>query len=206
MTYPYSKSETIADGFVHVVGLLLAVPASVLLLQYSAEVGANLTSVYLYVTCMVFSFVASAAYNLTPVERLRPRFNKIDHAAIYFKIAGTYAPFVSVIDSRYAYGILGLVWLLAIFGAVAKIWFWHRKGRGSLALYLLMGWLSALLIWPMWEHLPATALALMVAGGGIYSAGTLIYSNKSMKYHNAIWHLFVLIASICFFIAITLSL
>ncbi len=206
MTYPHSKPETIADGLVHAAGLLLAIPASILLVRYGVQVGAELASIYLYVGCMIFSFIASAAYNLTPLDHLRPFLNRVDHAAIYFKIAGTYGPLVSVIDSKYAYGVLGLVWILAIFGAVSKLWFWRKKGRGSLALYLLMGWLSVLLIWPMWQHLPATALALILAGGVIYSAGAVVYSKKDMRFHTAIWHAFVLVASACFFAAITLSI
>ena len=206
MTYPHSKLETIADGTVHAAGLFLAIPASVFLVKYAAQTGTHLAAVSVYVACMIFSFAASAAYNMTPYDKLRAALNRVDHAAIYFKIAGTYAPLVSVIGSAYAYGILGLVWGLAIFGAIAKLWFWQKKGRGSLILYLLMGWLCLLLIWPMWTHLPRTALSFIVAGGIIYTGGAVIYSKKDMKYHTAIWHFLVLLASACFFIAIALSL
>ena len=206
MIYPDSKAETIADGFVHIAGLLLTVPASIWLVQYAAQTGAHLVSILVYVGCIIISFLASAIYNLTLVDHLRPHLNKVDHAAIYFKIAGTYAPLVSVIGSNYADVILGLVWILAVIGAIAKLCFWHKKGRGSLALYLLMGWLSLLLIWPMWQHLPKAAFTLICAGGIIYSAGAIIYSNKELKYHTAIWHVFVLVASACFFIGIALSL
>lgn len=111
-----------------------------------------------------------------------------------------------VIGSGFAYGILGVVWALAVIGAVAKLWFWRTDARGSLALYLGMGWLSVLLIYPMWHNLPGAALALVAAGGLTYSAGTLIYAHPGMRYQNAIWHAFVLIATACFFAAIALSL
>lgn len=131
--------------------------------------------------------------------------HRIDHAAIYLKIAGTYTPLVAAIGSGFAYGILGIVWLLAAVGAVAKLWFWRTDGKGSLALYLGMGWLSVLLVWPMWHSLSGAALTLVVTGGLIYSAGTLIYAHPGMRYQNAIWHAVVLLASICFFSAITIS-
>ena len=110
-----------------------------------------------------------------------------------------------IIGTGFAYGILGLVWGLAVLGAIAKLFFWRIDGRGSLALYLGMGWLSVLLIWPMLDALPGLAVALIGIGGLIYSVGTIIYKRDGMPYQNAIWHVFVLIASICFFYAIFLS-
>ena len=112
---------------------------------------------------------------------------------------------MAAIGAGFAYGILGIVWLLAAVGAVAKLWFWRTDGKGSLALYLGMGWLSVLLVWPMWHSLSGAALTLVVTGGLIYSAGTLIYAHPGMRYQNAIWHAVVLLASICFFSAITIS-
>jgi hemolysin III len=205
MAYPYSKAETLADGAVHVAGLVLAVPAVVILMGQAAQNGTAQAPAALYAGCMIFAFLASAVYHLSPRESLRPILNRIDHAAIYFKIAGTYTPLVMVIGSGFAYGILGIVWALAVFGAVAKLWFWRTDGRGSLTLYLLMGWLSVLLIWPMWQKLPGLALSLIVAGGLIYSAGTFVYAHRGMRFQNAIWHSFVLLASACFFAAIALS-
>lgn len=206
MAYPYSRAETVADGAVHVAGLTLAIPASALLLMQAEASPETTSAAALYVGFLIFSLGASALYHLSPIDRTRPLFHRIDHAAIYFKIAGTYTPLVAVIGSGFAYGILGIVWTLAAIGAVAKLWFWEANGRGSLALYLGMGWLSVLLIWPMWVHLPGPALALVAGGGLIYTAGTLVYAREEMRYQNAIWHGFVLIASICFFAAIALSL
>ena len=206
MAYPYSRSETIADGAVHVAGLAFAIPATVLLIMQTVQNGSGHVPAALYGGCMIFAFLASAIYHLSPYDRSRPLLNRIDHAAIYFKIAGTYTPFVFVIGSGFAYGILGIVWALAVVGAVSKLWFWATDGRGSLALYLAMGWLSVLLIWPMWSQLPRMALVLIVVGGLTYSAGTYVFSRQSLPYQNAIWHAIVLTASICFFAAITISL
>lgn len=206
MAYPYSKAETTADGAVHVAGLVFALPACALLIQQAGHSGVTLTACALYALCLTFSLSASAIYHLSPNERLRPLLHRIDHAAIYLKIAGTYTPLVVVIGTGFAFGILGVVWALALIGAVAKLWFWNTNGKGSLTLYLGMGWLSVLLIWPMWTYLPPAAVALIVTGGLIYSAATLIYAHPGMRYQNALWHVAVLIASIAFFAAITLSI
>ena len=206
MAYPTSISETLADGTVHLLSLGFAIPASIFLMMHAAGQEGTLTATVIYAVCILASFTASDVYHLLPFDRSRAFLGRVDHAAIYFKIAGTYTPLVMVIGSGFAYGILGVVWALAVIGAVAKLWFWRTDARGSLALYLGMGWLSVLLIYPMWHNLPGAALALVAAGGLTYSAGTLIYAHPGMRYQNAIWHAFVLIATACFFAAIALSL
>lgn len=206
MAYPYSIAETIADGTVHFLGLGFAIPALTLLLLHAAGQDIPLGAIIVYAACFLASLAASAVYHLMPFDGARAFMGRIDHAAIYFKIAGTYTPLVMVIGTGFAYGILGVVWLLAFVGAVAKMWFWNTDAKGSLALYLAMGWLSVLLIWPMWHTLPGMALALIATGGLTYSLGTLVYAHPGMRYQNAIWHMFVLAASICFFAAIALSL
>ncbi len=190
----------------HVAGLVLAIPASVLLLVEAAGSQRLTTAAALYAGCMIFAFAASAIYHLSPIDRTRPLLNRIDHAAIYFKIAGTYTPFVALIGSGFAYAVLGIVWALAALGAVAKLWFWGTDGRGSLALYLLMGWLSVLLIWPMWQVLPPAALFLVSVGGIIYSVGAWVFAKPAFRFQNAIWHSFVLSASTCFFAAVAIAL
>lgn len=206
MAYPYSKAETLADAAVHAAGLVLAIPASVYLVMHAAaQSPTHLAATALYAACLIVAFLASAIYHLCPVERIRPVLHRIDHAAIYLKIAGTYTPFVAVIGSAFAYGVLGAVWSLAVLGAIAKLSFWRTDAKGSLALYLGMGWLSALLIWPMWQEISAMATWLVVIGGLIYSAGTRIYAHPGMPYQNAIWHGVVLLASTCLFGAVALS-
>jgi hemolysin III len=205
MAYPTSTAETLADGTVHIAGLLFAIPASVMLIMHAAGQEAALTATAIYASSILLSFTASAIYHLLPFDRSRALLGRIDHAAIYFKIAGTYTPLVMVIGSGFAYGILGVIWALAVIGAVAKLWFWRTDGRGSLALYLAMGWLSVLLIYPMWHKLPGVALALVAAGGLTYSLGTFVYAHPGMRYQNAIWHVFVLVATVCFFAAIAIS-
>lgn len=206
MAYPYSKAETLADGAVHFAGLALAVPAFFLLTQHAQQSTAGMWPTAVYAICALISFAASAVYHMSPVDRTRPALQRIDHAAIYFKIAGTYAPIVALIGTVYAFGIFVLVWVLALAGAVAKLWFWGAKGKASLWLYLAMGWLAALLIWPMWHALSGVALGLIVVGGLIYSAGARVYAHPGLAYQNAIWHLVVLIASSCLFSAIALSI
>lgn len=206
MPYPYSPAETIADGTVHVLGLAFAIPASILLVLHGHGQDLQMVPLVIYLACFLFSLSASAAYHLLPFERSRAFLGRVDHAAIYFKIAGTYTPLVAVIGSGFAYVVLAIVWVLAMIGAVAKMSFWRTDSKASLALYLGMGWLSVLLIWPMWHQLPVVAVTLIAVGGLVYSLGTIVYAHSGMRFQNAIWHVFVLAASVCFFAAIAISI
>ncbi|KPP90388.1 MAG: hemolysin III [Rhodobacteraceae bacterium HLUCCA08] len=206
--YPaYSRAETIADGVVHAIGLAAATIMSVLLLIWAMGTGdgGRIVGVSVYAAALVFSLLASALYHMTPWGRTLPIFRRIDHAAIYFKIAGTYTPLMVLIGSAFAYGILTLVWVLAAAGAVAKLLFWARPGKWAPILYLVLGWLSLAVIWKLVPILPVAALVLILVGGLLYTLGVVFFSWKGLRYQNAIWHLFVLAASSCFFAAIAMG-
>ncbi len=207
MAYPRSLSETLADGSVHVIGLTGSVIGAAILLGHvtTHAAAATVASVSIYLAVLIFAFGASAAYHLLPWDRSRPILARVDHAAIYLKIAGTYTPLVVVLGSATGYVVLAFVWLVALGGAVAKLSFWATDGRGSLALYLALGWASVLLIWPMWSSLSPAAMTLVAAGGLTYSAGAVFFAMQEFRFQMALWHVFVLIASACFFAAITLS-
>lgn len=205
MSYPNSTNETIADGIVHAIGLGLAIPATAVLLRLPETPEDVWMATALYACTLVFALTASALYHMLPFDRSRGTLGRIDHAAIYFKIAGSYTPVAVLIATPFAYSVLALVWVLAWVGAIAKLWFWRIDAKGSLAFYLGMGWLSVLLIWPISQTLPLSALALIIAGGIVYSLGTLIYAHPGMRYQNAAWHVCVLVASSALFSAICLG-
>lgn len=203
--YPsYTKSERVADGSMHVVGVTGAVLGAILLLVWAAPVASpwQIAALTIYAMTLIATFTASAFYHMTPWESLRPALRRIDHAAIYLKIAGTYTPLVVMIGSGLAYVVLGIVWALALIGMVLKLVFWSTPGRFGPALYLAMGWLSVVLFWSSWQQLP---FGYIVAGGLLYTVGVVFYAAKKMKFSNAIWHGFVIAASACFFVAITVA-
>ena len=207
MPYPYSAKETLADASVHALGLVGATAAGTLLIFYVAHTqdSTQIAATSVYTGLLILALLASAAYHMLPWDRWRPMFHRIDHAAIYLKIAGTYTPLVVLIGSAFAYGVLAVIWTVAVLGAVAKLSFWATDSRGSLPLYLVLGWASVLLIWPMWQTLPGAAVALIAAGGLLYTVGTVFYAMKALRFQNAIWHGFVLAASTCFFCAVSVG-
>jgi hemolysin III len=204
-TYPtYTRSERVADGSMHAIGVTGAVLGAILLLVWSVPVASpwEITAITVYAITLIGTFTASAFYHMTPWENLRPALRRIDHAAIYLKIAGTYTPLVVMIGSGLAYAVLGIIWALAVIGMVLKLVFWSAPGQFGPALYLIMGWMSVVLFWSSWSELP---FGYIVAGGLLYTVGVVFYAAKNMKFSNAIWHGFVIAASACFFVAITVA-
>ncbi|MEO0938140.1 MAG: hemolysin III family protein [Pseudomonadota bacterium] len=207
MAYLYPAREVAADGAVHATGLAMAGSGAALLGLHVAQAGAVGTgwAVGVYLAALLAALITSALYHMSPFDGPRGLLHRIDHAAIYVKIAGTYTPLVVMIGTAFAYVLLALIWLVALAGAVAKLTIWRTDARGSLALYLALGWAAVLLIWPMWQHLGGVALALIGLGGALYSLGAVFFAMRAFAYQNAVWHGFVLAAGACFFAAISVS-
>ena len=206
--YPkYSPSERVADGILHIVGLIAALIGAVVLvvLSFGAIAGVFTLGLITYGITLVGTFAASGLYHFTPWERWRPTLRRIDHAAIYLIIAGTYTPFVILIGTPLAIGVLALIWVLAGFGAIHKLFFWRNPKRCGVTLYLIMGWLSVVLLWSFVTLLPPASLMLMTIGGLLYSGGVIFFNMDKMRFSLAIWHGFVLTASICFYAAIAVG-
>lgn len=200
------RSERYVDGAVHAIGVLGAVIGVTLLLVLTIDTvtAGEFMALAVYGTALLATFVASALYHLAPWHAARPTLRRLDHAAIYLKIAGTYTPLVVMLGSTFAYLILAVVWGLAAIGMSLKLFFWRAPGRFGAALYLIMGWLSVALIGAVWGHLPGAALALMAVGGLTYTAGVVFYAS-ARPFTTAVWHGLVVVASGCFWGAIAIS-
>ena len=207
-SYPaYPRAERIADGVMHAAGVAFALTGAVLLtlfaaLQQRPEVA---LAVGIYGVALMATFVISACYHMTPWDRFRPRLHRLDHAAIYLKIAGTYTPLVALLGTGFAYAVLAVVWALALSGASSRLFFWRDPGPLGFAIYLVLGWLSLLLLWPLATTLPLSTTVLVGVGGVLYTAGVVFFAWKSLRFSTAIWHGFVLAASGCFFAAIAVA-
>ena len=206
MTYPdYTRAERIADGIIHVVGITASVIAviAVLIAAVPTLNVFSTTALAIYGVTVVTLFSVSAAYHMVSHAGLKPVLRKLDQAAIFFKIAGTYTPLVILIGSAFSYGVLAFVWAAAIFGAIGKFAFGHRLEGITVAIFLILGWASVTLAWPIFATMPIAVSMLILAGGLLYSIGVIFHVWNGLKYQNAIWHGFVLAASSCHFIAVT---
>lgn len=201
----YSKGEVWADAAAHVIGLLFGIVATVALIDTASQTNHFLlifgASLYALGLMAMFSF--SAAYNLYPPSDTKEFLRRLDHAAIFLMIAGTYTPLLlNRIGGEWGIGLLIFVWVVASVGAIMKILFPRRWEMLSIALYLGLGWSIIIAINPMLQTLAANNLILIAAGALIYTIGVIFHMWDRLPYQNAIWHWLVLAAAACHYMAI----
>ncbi len=200
----YSPWEEWANRLSHGLGLLLGGLGLVLLLHKGWDQGPRVLLSYgVYGASLVLLYLASTLYHSVSSVTARRWSKLFDHCAIYLLIAGTYTPFLLVaLDTPLAQGLMVVIWGLALAGVVFKLIFINRFKKVSLFTYLMLGWLSLVVIYQLYLHLDGTGLLLLGLGGLIYSLGVIFYVAKRIPYNHAIWHLFVLGGSLCHFMAI----
>ena len=200
----YDPQEELINAYSHGLGAILAFIAVIFLIVkgYGLALG-QWISLWVYGLSLVLLLSSSMLYHFAQDERKRYRYKKLDHTAIYYLIAGTYTPFLSIgIPTAKAHYLLIALWIIALIGTLFKLVFIHRFQKVSLAAYLVMGWLAVLVMDDMQRYLSRDAIQLLIAGGLAYTVGTLFYALKNVRYTHAIWHVFVLIGAGLHFLAI----
>jgi hemolysin III len=201
--YPSGASMR-ADLVVHVVGLSFAVIGGAVLLALALALGSpgQAASVLVYVAGFVAMLALSAAYNFSQL-RWRPLLRRLDHAAIFVMIAGSYTPFTSQrLHGGWALGMTAAVWALALAGVAAKLFLPGLGRRFWIALYLALGWVALVALGPIVSGVSGVAVALLAAGGLVYSIGAAIYVIERLKFRRAIWHGHVVGAAVLHFAAV----
>lgn len=189
-----TRAERLADKWVHVAGLALAGVGGVVLAALSAIYGGAgmVLATAVYALCLVAGLTASTIYNLTHPCAARPVLRRLDEAAIFLMIAGSYTPFTTQrFEGGWAGGFTAVVWLLALAGVLAKLFAPRLNDRFWSAVYVLFGWIAVLALQPMLETVHPLALGLLVAGGLIYTAGVFVFISEKAPFRRAIWHGFV---------------
>lgn len=205
ITWNYDRDELIADGIVHSIGVSLGLAGAIVIVIFAANSvqPAYIPAVTIYTISLLSMLCLSAAYNVWPISHVKWVLRRFDHSAIYVMIAGTYTPFIGQIKSGLvSVGLLIGVWLTAIVGAALKLLLPGRFDRVAVVLYLLLGWSVVLVYEPVTAALPSMSLWLLAAGGILYSAGVVFHVWQDLRFQNAIWHGFVLVAACCHYLAV----
>ena len=195
------------NSITHLVGAALALAALVVLVVFASLQGDpwKIVSFSIYGTTLFMLYTFSALYHSLH-GRAKIIFQKLDHAAIYLLIAGSYTPFTLVtLRGAWGWSLFGIVWGLAILGIVLDSL--HRDGPRvyQMVIYLLMGWVVLVALYPLLQNLPTGGLILLVFGGLCYTGGMVFYAlDEKMNHAHGIWHLFVLAGSVSHFLAIYL--
>jgi hemolysin III len=181
----------------HAIGVCLGLIGAVTIVMIAVRIERiEIAPILVYVIGLVM-LALSAAYNMWPVSPTKWILRRFDHSAIYLLIAGTYTPFLAQMKSVLALAGLGIgVWLSAIIGIALKLALPGRFDRLSVVLCLLLGWSGIIAYDSLASVLPSASLWLLAIGGILYSVGALFHVWQGLRFHNAIWHGFVVIAAV----------
>ena len=203
--YSQSVPEELANCVTHGVGAVLSLIGLCGLAALASIHGttSHIVGCSVFGSTMVLLYLASALYHGIRHPSVKQFFQVLDHCAIYLLIAGSYTPFTLVsLRGPWGWSLFGVVWGLALIGIVLQAtpswtWEWLR-----IALYVLMGWLVVVAAGPMIRALPLSALLLILFGGIAYTVGIVFYCWRSLPFHHAVWHGFVLLGSFLHFLAV----
>jgi len=203
-----SKGEEIANSITHGIGALLSMVALIILIIVAGRHGDiwHLVSFSIYGCTLVLLYLSSTLYHSFSNPKAKNLFARFDHISIFLLIAGTYTPILlTSIRGVWGWTLFGIIWSLAIIGAVIRSIYLYRFRKLMVAVYLGMGWMFILAGKQIVQSLPPTSLVFLVLGGIAYSVGVIFYMWRNLPYGHGIWHLFVLAGSMLHFFAIYFS-
>jgi hemolysin III len=203
----YHPTEEKLNVISHGLGLVLSIFALIFLVKYAISDGTfwHVISFSIYGASLVILYSASTFYHYVQEPKLRYKLNIFDHAAIYVLIAGSYTPFtINVMQGTLGWGLFTTVWVIAVTGITLKLFFTGKYGKISTVAYIVMGWLGVFGLKSLYDALPIEGIVWLLAGGASYTVGAILYSLKNVKYNHAIFHVFVLLGSICHFVSVFL--
>jgi len=202
---PSTKSEEILNILTHGIGIGLAIAALCVMVVF-AVLHHNIWAI---VACSIFGvtmftlYFGSTMCHATIGDKSECFFEVWDSVAIYALIAGTYTPFLLVnLRGGLGWTFFGILWAVVIFGSIMKFKNPRREPKWMVLLYLIMGWTLIWILPAMIKHVSARGMWFVLSGALSYSVGVIFYLWRKMKYSHALWHLFVIGGSVCFFFAI----
>lgn len=208
----YTVTEEISHSVIHAIGSHLGAAMLALMVVFGAQSGTHVpwkvVSGAIFGVSIILLYTVSSVYHALTNERAKQVMEIFDHMAIYVLIAGSYTPFTLVTlreaNPIIAWTIFGIVWGIALIGSLTKIYNTGKWRKLSTLAYILMGWIVVIAVKPLIAAMPLGGLLLLLAGGLLYTLGTVFYLWRIMPYHHAVWHLFVLGGTICHYLCVQL--
>jgi hemolysin III len=198
------------NSLTHWAGAILALIGLIALLLVGWGTPAKVISLAIYGVSLIFLFSASATYHtVNRKDKVLEIFRKVDHAAIFLLIAGTYTPFcVNAFTGFWKWGMLSILWSLALIGIIVKVFYINSPRWLNAGIYVVMGWLGIAAAGQILNVLPVWVISWLVAGGVIYTLGAVVYSTKIFNFipgvfgFHEMWHIFVILAAAAHFVAV----
>lgn len=197
----------IAHSITHCIGIIFGIAALPVLSAIAAHKDHMVAVVgaAIYGFCFLLVFTFSTLYHAFQNPRVKKVLLILDHISIYFLIAGTYTPFLlNYMMNPTGITLLTVLWSLTLIGIFFKVFFADRFNFISTIIYLAMGWIMLAGGRQFFSAIPSSVLTMLIIGGGLYTIGTVFYLWEKFYYHHVVWHLFVLAAAICHYVAVLL--
>ena len=205
VTSAASASEELANSLTHGFGLVLSVVGAPVLILAAIVTSDpwRIVASSIYAATLVMLYAASTLYHSVRSVPLKDAMQRVDHAAIYLLIAGTYTPFTLIsLRGTWGWTLFGVVWGLAVLGVILKGTYGARLPSLSTWIYLAMGWIIVIALRPLSQHVAPAGMWWLALGGALYTGGVVFYVWERIRYSHAVWHLFVLGGSMAHFIAV----
>lgn len=201
---PYTIGEELSHAISHGTGLVAVLAfAPFLVIAATGRNGWAVVGAVIYALSLVLLYTTSTVYHSLRDERTKQLFKRLDHAAIFVLIAGTYTPFaLGAMRPNWGWTMFALAWGIAAVGVVLKLTGRLSHVGISNAAYLLMGWIAVAFARPFWDQVPHAGVWWIAAGGLLYTAGVPFYAAKRARYTHFVWHLFVMAGTACHFVAV----
>jgi len=208
----YTIGEEIVNAITHGIGIIFSIVALVLMVVYAACYGNawQVVSVSIYGSTLIILYTASTLYHAITNVTAKKVLRVIDHISVYLLIAGTYTPFTLVLlrqNGAIGWVIFGIVWGISIVGmALSALMIGKKFTKIELLIYIILGWIIVLAFPSILKVMKAAniinGIYWLIGGGILYTVGTLFYIAKNKKFFHSIWHIFVLLGTVCHFISI----
>jgi hemolysin III len=195
---PYTREELIWDAAVHALGLLVALVLGGFLLAAGGMETApdEFPMLAVYVGSLVVVLSISLAFNLAPVTPLKRFLARLDQAAIFLLIAGTYTPLLTLMSGTTLGDVmLAVVWGGALIGIALKLLVPQHFGRSAILFYLGIGFSGIAVFNSLATSLPPSTPWLILAGGVAYVSGIIFHLWERLHFHNVLWHCFVVMGA-----------
>ena len=201
--YDDRKAER-ENAFTHFAGSFLALIGFIYILMSldSMKDNAVRAGMIVFGLTNILLYTASGFYHWLPVSNAKRICRILDHSNIYFLIAGTYTPILMYIGTRECYMLLAFMYLIVASGITVTILFWEKLKVVHVILYLIMGWLCVFFSADIFPFIPSGIVKFLLLGGLSYTFGLVFYAVKKIPHYHGIWHVFVLLGSIFFYVGI----
>ena len=193
-----SLSQVLANSITHGIGAGLSIAGIVILIIRAVKRGTgwHLASFLVFGISLLVLYLTSTVYHSFINHPIKAFLQRLDHSAILILIAGTYTPFLlTQLRNGFGWSFFGILWGITILVLILKLAFKSRFEKPPVLLYLLLGWLGAVIFYNTFHKLGTLSIWFLLIGGLFYSSGVIFYRWKKLPFNHAIWHVFVILGS-----------